>query len=302
MRSVLVALVLALGVLSCGGTRLEPRPPPPDPDFLPMPEPKRGDWLWRFPEQRKGQTFETYRRSDPLRATEDRHVLAFVPVGGFSVAEREVFAATVDFAGTWFELPVRVLDRTELPGPGWRRVRRFSWRDDETVQYHTAWFLGKDLPRRRPRDALVLVAVTMGDLFPDPEWNYVFGQARFDLGVAVYSLARHFPGFWGEPDGPAARRLALLRSLKLVTHELGHCFGLAHCPYYLCNMNGSNSLSESDRSPLRLCPICLEKLTWNRGFDPELRYCRLLEFYRGRGLSEEADWTARRLERLERRR
>jgi len=34
--------------------------------------------------------------------------------------------------------------------------------------------------------------------------------------------------------------LLLRRSMKVLTHETGHIFGLAHCVYFACVMNGSN--------------------------------------------------------------
>ena len=116
--------------------------------------------------------------------------------------------------------------------------------------------------------------------------------------VGVYSLARHFPEFWGEPDTMEARLQALRRSLKLVSHEVGHTFGLEHCVTWRCNMNGSNSLSESDRAPLHLCPGCLRKMQWNRGFDALARYARLDEFFTTHGLEPEAAWVRQRVARI----
>jgi archaemetzincin len=81
----------------------------------------------------------------------------------------------------------------------------------------------------------------------------------------------------------------------VLAHEVGHIFGLAHCIYYKCAMNGRNSLEESDRRPLRLCPICLKKLQWNRGFDIISRYERLKEFFESQNLQEEAAWVNLRL-------
>jgi archaemetzincin len=74
---------------------------------------------------------------------------------------------------------------------------------------------------------------------------------------------------------------------------------MEHCTFFECNMAGSNSLGESDRSPLHLCPVCLRKLQWNRGFDVVSRYQRLLAFYRDHVLDEEAGWMARRIARVE---
>jgi archaemetzincin len=53
-------------------------------------------------------------------------------------------------------------------------------------------------------------------------------------------------------------------------------------------MNGSNSLDESDRHPLELCPECLAKLCWSTRADPAERCRKLIEFCRREGLKPEA--------------
>jgi archaemetzincin len=40
-------------------------------------------------------------------------------------------------------------------------------------------------------------------------------------------------------------------------------------------MNGTNSLSETDKAPLRLCSECQEKLYWNFHFDNKKRLAQL---------------------------
>lgn len=44
-------------------------------------------------------------------------------------------------------------------------------------------------------------------------------------------------------------------------------FGLKHCIYYDCVMNGSNHLEESKRRSRLLCPVCLRKMTDSTGWD-----------------------------------
>ena len=46
-----------------------------------------------------------------------------------------------------------------------------------------------------------------------------------------------------------------------MVHEIGHMFGIMHCIYYNCTMNGSNSYDESLGQSRYLCPVCLRKLS-----------------------------------------
>ncbi|KAI9809563.1 MAG: hypothetical protein M1827_006798 [Pycnora praestabilis] len=52
----------------------------------------------------------------------------------------------------------------------------------------------------------------------------------------------------------------LARICRTASHELGHCFGIDHCVYYACVMQGSASLAEDDRQPPYLCPVDEAKL------------------------------------------
>ncbi|KXX76626.1 Archaemetzincin-2 [Madurella mycetomatis] len=55
--------------------------------------------------------------------------------------------------------------------------------------------------------------------------------------------------------------LWLSRVVRTVSHELGHCFCLAHCSYYACVMQGTAGMAEDVRQPPYLCMVCLAKLT-----------------------------------------
>ena len=135
----------------------------------------------------------------------------------------------------------------------------------------------------------------MEDLYPEPSWNFVFGQASLRDRVGVYSFARYDPAFYGEPSAAGYETLLLRRSCKVLAHETSHMFGLAHCTYFNCLMNGSNHLVESDRRPLHLCPVCLRKLQWSIGFDVLERYMALERVNRATGFMDEADWLNRRI-------
>jgi archaemetzincin len=267
-----------------------------DSDFERMGEPKPGEWLFHHYEP--GQSFEDYVRSSPVRASGKRRVLVFQPVGPLSDEEEDIIRSAVLFAGLWFDLPTRVEPAVPLPQKGWHRLRHFPWQDKPVKQYRTDYFLHELLPGRLPEDAVCFLAITMADLYPDDQWNFVFGQASLSERVGVYSMARYFPKFWGEGESMQGRTLPLKRSCKVLVHEVGHIFGLKHCIDYRCAMNASNSLEESDQRPLWLCPVCLKKLQWNRGLDVISRYEALKTFYEKYDLNEEAAWVTRRLEKI----
>jgi archaemetzincin len=81
-------------------------------------------------------------------------------------------------------------------------------------------------------------------------------------------------------------------------NSIARYIGLAHCIYFSCLMNGSNHLAESDRRPLHLCPLCLGKLQWCRGFDVVERYASFERVTRGASFMDEAEWLCRQLKRL----
>lgn len=77
------------------------------------------------------------------------------------------------------------------------------------------------------------------------------------------------------------RELSLLwlsRVCKTASHELGHCFGLDHCVFYACIMQGTAGLTEDARQPPYLCPVDLAKVLHATGADSVQRYRALLAF------------------------
>jgi archaemetzincin len=148
------------------------------------------------------------------------------------------------------------------------------------------------LPPRVPADGVALICFTTSDLYPSDDWNFVFGQATYRERVGVWSMYRN-----GDPD--TEFELCLKRTLRVATHETGHMFSMPHCIAYQCNMCGSNSLNESDRLPLYLCPQCVAKVVWATRCDPIARFTSLRDFCMRHSLSEEAEYYAKALKQLE---
>ncbi|MDP2877746.1 MAG: hypothetical protein Q8O00_16270, partial [Holophaga sp.] len=104
---------------------------------------------------------------------------------------------------------------------------------------------------------------------------------------------------FGNPAKNAkAFRLCLIRAIGTAVHETCHMFTMMHCTAYACCMGGSNSLEESDRHPLWLCPECLAKLCWAVQTDPLLRFHKLAAFCERNGLTKEAIFYRKSIERL----
>ena len=71
------------------------------------------------------------------------------------------------------------------------------------------------------------------------------------------------------------------RVCRTASHELGHCFGIGHCVYYACVMQGTASIIEDARQPLYLCPIDLAKVRHATGADTYERYQELYKYCSG---------------------
>jgi archaemetzincin len=261
-------------------------------DFKPVPVPKPGDWLAAHRET--GQTFEQFVRSKPNRPDKQRNIIYLQPLGEFPQLNIPLLETLKQYASAYFGMPVK--ERPPLPIHGravTTRTNQFTG-NRQVLTGDVLSILRKNLPP----DAFCLMAITMEDLYPDPSWNFVFGQASLRDRVGVYSFARYDPAFYGQKRDQDYEKILLWRSCKVLVHEIAHMFGLMHCIYFKCAMNGSNHLGESDARPMHLCPVCLHKLHHSIGFDVVGRYCKLYHFYGKTGFEKEAKWTAQRVERL----
>lgn len=114
----------------------------------------------------------------------------------------------------------------------------------------------EELSKLEAKGAIKILGVTEVDLYTRG-LNFVFGQARLGGREAVISLARLRQSFYGLPEDEG---LLLERALKEAVHELGHTWGLSHCPDPLCVMHFSNSLRDTDIKRAEFCSRCLSAL------------------------------------------
>jgi archaemetzincin len=264
----------------------------PGDDFHPLPAPGPSDWLANHYE--RGQTYEEFVRAKAQPPDARRRIIYLQPLGEFTRGESPPIDALWQFAAAFFALEVAVLPSIAVTA-GEVTTRRNPY--TRQFQVLTTDILAL-LRRRLPADAYALLGITMEDLYPDESWNFVFGQASSRHRVGVFSFARYNPRFSGEPSRGDRLALLLRRSVKVLAHEAAHMFGVAHCVFFHCLMNGSNHLAESDARPLHLCPVDLRKLHDSIGFNVVARYRGLRDVCERLGLADDARWFRARLERI----
>ncbi len=226
-----------------------------------------GDWLTEHPEY--GQSLAGHRAD--CAAVVGRTIY-LVPTGDFSEASSKVLDALEPLLAAHFQLPVKRLPALSAAIAGKSERPRESG-----AQWLTHDIL-EGLLKVKPVDAAAVMAITTVDLYPDPAWNFVFGEASYDGRVAVTSLART-----GDPE--VERLLVLERAYATSMHEIGHMFQLQHCIAWECPMNGCNHQAESDSRPLEPCPHCLAKLMLATGLEPKKRWVELRAAFEAAGLT-----------------
>ncbi|MDQ8203060.1 archaemetzincin [Pelagicoccus sp. SDUM812003] len=250
--------------------------------FQPLPRPGPMDWL--SVRKESGQSVSQYLNDPNVTLPSDECGLIYIqPIG------KEVESS--------IELPLLSSYCTQFFNTEAKLLPMINW-EDRSISTRTGPFgdgtqlnardILQALNAERPADAYAVIGITMMDLYPDDSWNFVFGLANTRSGVGVFSFARY--------GSPAANQtLVLERTFKVMTHEIGHMYGMKHCIYFHCLLNGSNGLSETDAAPLHLCPVCLRKLHLATSFDPLIRYATLNRFYVESGLESAADFTSERM-------
>jgi archaemetzincin len=174
-------------------------------------------------------------------------ILYVVPVG-------HVEGETLEYLRRQLEetFGCRCLLADPLPHPGtaYNRARE---------QYLSAYIL-QQLAQLQLCHAFRMLGVADLDLYV-PDLNFVFGQAAFGGRSAVIGLPRLRQSFYGLPDD---EQLFRQRVVKEAVHELGHTFGLNHCPSKECVMCFSNSLADTDFKERGFCPRCRYQLYGER--------------------------------------
>jgi len=252
-------------------------------EFDNIPSPGPIDWLSSHIEH--GQTCSHFIRENYQRPSKDSY-LYLQPIGANDLPV-EFQLLLIKYCRAFFNTEVKLL--SELPIDT-RLISTRTNRFTDKLQLNATDIL-ELLKIQKPDHAYAVIAFTTTDLYPHETWNFVFGLANLRESVGVFSFARY-----GELSDK--QELYTERALKVMSHEIGHMYGLKHCIYYHCLMNGSNHLEETDAAPMHLCPVCLRKLDLAAQPDHLLRYTRLKKIYAEQGLESAETFAKRRIHKI----
>ena len=265
--------------------------------FSPIPTPGMNDWLANHREE--GQTFDQWYEMLHRNVVDgERQVIYLLPILNQEVesgsASEDTTHRFLQLLKTYTEVFFLGLEVYLLPIIS-SKVMGCKTRLHEVIRgVKREQILAGDvmayIEGNMPRDAYCMVGVTMCDLYPEESWNFVFGMASLQKRSGVFSFARYHPKFFDTSEDitiqsilalpPDLLRLALRRSFDVLTHEISHMFGIHHCIYFSCLINGCNHQEESDSHSLFLCPVCVRKLKNAIDFDLTKRYGEMLRVLR----------------------
>lgn len=240
-------------------------------------KPVEGEWL--FTHKEKGQSFEQFINSRHVLPTNNSNIIYIRPIGDFNTLQDKQIELVREYLEIFFQLKTKILEKVSndiIPSS----ARRIGYEDNE--QFLAGYILDSVLKKEKPLNRIALMGLTEKDLFPKPEWDYVFGLASYRDKIGVSSIYR----LQDEKLTPANFNLCLSRLLKTCSHEIGHMFGLHHCIQADCVMNGTISLRETDESAIRLCSFCQRKLNSSIKYDNGKRLIELEKYFKSNNLTD----------------
>ncbi|GAB4178502.1 MAG: archaemetzincin family Zn-dependent metalloprotease [Calditrichia bacterium] len=123
-------------------------------------------------------------------------------------------------------------------------------------EQYDAYALIKELLNYINDEQSKVLGITGKDLFI-PILTYVFGLGYLGGNSGIVSYYRLRNEFYGlEPN----EELLLVRTYKVILHELGHLYGLKHCNKSWCVMYSANTIDDLDIKNDMYCIECADHM------------------------------------------
>lgn len=247
--------------------------------YTPIPAPGQNDWLMNHKEY--GQTFLEYTKFGYSLVPPNKNVIYIAPLTfniNDSLDENFITALILICQSYFHDIKVKRLDMSI-------DLESVEYREFEGGKYQlNANTIIEKIFNQAPNDCFCLISITDIDLYndervikprsyiyvPDPYKNdFCYELNSFKHKVGLISIYRFDPLYIIE-DAPENENvkiqmyfILLKRVAKTVLKNVAHMFGLKNCIYFKCLMNGFGNMSEFDKRPFEVCPVCLRKLFTN---------------------------------------
>lgn len=234
----------------------------------PIYPPEKDDWLSE--QEEDGQTFNQFLYDRYNLMSINRNIIYINPLQ--EMPQQFLDNLLLYCQSFFYPMQVKLINIVSLKSLKVKsRINQYS----KKIQYNASQINSKTV-KYIPNDAHCMMSILLDDLYPESSWNYVFGLTTIEDRVGVFSFARFSSSFEKKNEVINFDNYLLYCSCSTMTHEICHTFGLEHCIYYTCLMNGCNNMEEAKKQPLYECPICLRKLHYSIGFDLLERYKKML--------------------------